>query len=187
VNTSNAVARVYARALFDIGVEDGSLGRIYDDLQGVKAAAESSTEAVQFLNSPKLRREDKIRVMDEIFKDHVSRPVLGLLHVLVEKRRESVLDNIIAEFGKYRDEHEGRVHARVTTARPLAEAERERLAAAIAKRTGKIVEIHEEIDPAVIGGIRVNLGDQVLDGTIRRRLEDLRREFNAAEFSAPAQ
>lgn len=183
MNTSNAVARVYARALFDIGVQAGSLGRIYDDLQGVKSAAESSTEAVQFLNSPKLRREDKIRVMDEIFKDHVSRPVLGLLHVLVKKRREPVLDNIIAEFGKYRDEHEGRVHAKVTTAKPLPEAEKERLAAAIAKRTGKIVDIQETIDPTVIGGIRVNLGDQVLDGTVRRRLEDLRREFNAVDRS----
>jgi F-type H+-transporting ATPase subunit delta len=107
--------------------------------------------------------------------------VLGLLHVLVDKRREMVLDNIIDEFAKYRDEHEGRVHARVTTAKSLDDAERERLVAALGKTTGKTVELHEKIDPAVIGGIRVNLGDYVLDGTVRRRLNELRRSFAAEQ------
>ena len=178
---SQAIARVYAKALFDIGIQDGSLGRIFDDLQGVKAAAEASPEAHRFLESPKLQREDKKRVLAEIFENHVSRPVLGLLMLLVDKRREPVLDNIIEEFAKYRDEHEGRVHARVTTARPLPDAEMKRLVAVLEKRTGKSVDLHEKIDPAVIGGIRVNLGDHVLDGTVRRRLEDLRRKFSAVE------
>jgi len=181
VNISQAVARVYAKALFDIGTANGSLGEIYDDLRGVQAVAEAGTQEGRFFGSPKLRRRDKKRILDEIFASRIGRPVLGLLHVLVDKRREMVLDNIIDEFAKYRDEHEGRVHARVTTAQTLPDAERERLVAALARTTGKTVELHEKIDPAVIGGIRVNLGDYVLDGTVRRRLNELRRSFAAEQ------
>jgi len=179
VNVSQVVARVYAKALFDIGSQEGILGQIYDDLRAVQEVAESGPTEGRFFNSPRLQRPDKKRILDEIFATHVCRPVLGLLHVLVDKRREPVFDNIVDEFAKYRDEHEGRVHARVTTARPLPDAERERLVAALAGRTGKTVELHETINPAVIGGIRVNLGDSVMDGTVRRRLQDLRRSFAA--------
>lgn len=181
MNISQSVARVYAKALFDIGTEDGSLGRIYDDLRGIQAVAESSPEEQRFFNSPKLQRADKKRIFDAVFAEHVCRPVLGLLHILVDKRREPVFDNIVAEFAKYRDEHEGRIHAKVTTARPMPEEEKVRLVAALAKRTGKEVDLHEKINPAVIGGIRVNLGDYVMDGTVRRRLEELRRSFAAEQ------
>jgi F-type H+-transporting ATPase subunit delta len=181
VNISQAVARVYAKALFDIGTENGSLGQIYDDLRGIQAVADSGLEETQFLNSPKLQREDKKRILAAVFAEHVSGPVMGLLNVLVDKRREPVFDNIVAEFAKYRDEHEGRVHARVTTAQPLSDDEKARLVAALAKQSGKEVDLHEKINPAVIGGIRVNLGDYVLDGTVRRRLNELRRSFAAEQ------
>ena len=181
MNVSQAVARVYARALFDIGSQEGALGQIYDDLRGVQAAADSSKDVVRFLQSPKLRRRDKKRIMHEIFSDQVCRPVMGLLQVLIDKRREPVFDNIVDEFEKYRDEHEGRVHVKITTAKPLSDDEKERLVAALSKTTGKSVDLHETTDPAVIGGIRVNLGDYVLDGTVRRRLDDLRRSFAAEQ------
>jgi len=179
VNISQAVARVYAKALFDIGTQEGNLGEIFDDLHGVQAAIEASREANNFLQSPKLQRPDKKRIMDEIFEGKVCRPVLGLIHVLIDKRREPVFDNIVAEFGKYRDEHEGRVHARVTTARPLPDDQKEALVAALQKSTGKTVDLQERINPSVIGGIRVNLGDYVLDGTLLRRVNELRRKLAA--------
>jgi len=180
VNTSQAVARVYAKALFDIGSQEGILGQIYDDLHGIQAAANAIPEANAFLQSPKLKRADKKLIMDELFADKVVRPVLGLLHVLIDKRREPCLDNIVAEFSKYRDEHEGRVHARVTTARPLPEDQLEALTNALAKSTGKTVKLQQRVNPAVIGGIRVNMGDYVLDGTVLRKMNELRRSFAAA-------
>jgi len=180
VNVSQAVARVYARALFDIGTQEGILGQIYDDLHAIQAVADATPEANAFLQSPKLKRADKKRVMNELFADKVARPVLGLLHVLIDKRREPCLDNIVEEFSKYRDEHEGRVHARVTSARPLSEDQLEALTNALAKSTGKTVQLQQKVNPAVIGGIRVNMGDYVLDGTLLRKMSELRRSFAAA-------
>ena len=179
MNISQAVARVYAKALFDIGTQEGNLGEIYDDLRGVQAGVEASPESNAFLQSPKLQRRDKKRIMDEIFADQVCKPVLGLIHVLIDKRREPVFDNIVAEFAKYRDEHEGRVHARVTSAKALDDDQREALIAALSKSTGKSVELNERINPSVIGGIRVNLGDYVLDGTLLRKMNELRRSLAA--------
>jgi F-type H+-transporting ATPase subunit delta len=176
VNVSPAAARVYARALFDIGVEEQMVGEIYDDLHAVLDALGGLDDELQALfNIPQLRREDKRRIFNEAFSGRVSRPVLGLLHILVQKRREPLFDNVVEEFGRYRDSHEGIVKASVTTARKLDEDLADALRTALEQRTKKQVVLQERVDPEVIGGIRINLGDTVLDGTIRRGLQDMRR------------
>ncbi|MGH9041494.1 MAG: ATP synthase F1 subunit delta [Acidimicrobiia bacterium] len=180
MNVSPAAARVYARALFDIGIGEQAVGSIYDDLHGVqKALDELDPELQAFFNMPHLRREDKRRIISLAFEGKVGRPVLGLLHILVQKRREPLFDNVVQEFARYRDQHEGVVQARVTTARKLDTDLADALRAALEQRTKRTVVLHERIDPEVIGGIRVNLGDSVLDGTIRRGLHDMRRSLTA--------
>jgi len=180
MNVSHAAARVYANALFDIGVEEGAVGSIYDDLHAVHDAIRGLDPELQvFFTMPQLRRDDKRRIIDMVFADKVGRPVLGLLHILVDKRRESLLDNVVEEFDHHRDRHEGRVEARVTTARKLDADVAEALKAALEQRTNKTVVLKERIDPEVLGGFRVNLGDYVLDGTVRRSLHDMRRSLAA--------
>lgn len=176
MNVSSAAARVYAKALFDIGLAGKSVGRIHDDLHAVHEAIRGlDLELRAFFNAPKLRRDDKRRILNAAFEGKVGRPVLGLLHVLVEKRREPLFDNVVAEFDRYRDAHEGLVQASVTTARKLEAELLDALRAALEQRTRRTVVLHQTIDPDVLGGIRVNLGDYVLDGTVRRGLKDLRR------------
>jgi F-type H+-transporting ATPase subunit delta len=180
VNVSPAAARIYAKALFDIGVEEQAVGEIYDDLHAAHdALAGLDAELQAFFGMPRLRRDDKRRIVNMAFEGKVSRPVLGLLNILVEKRRELLLDNIVEEFDRYRDRHEGRVQASVTTARKLDADLAEALRAALEQQTKKKVVLTERIDPNVIGGIRVNLGDSVLDGTLRRQLQDMRRTLAA--------
>lgn len=180
INVSNAAARVYAQALFDIGLEEQAVGSIYDDLHAVHAAIGGlDAELQSFFKMPQLRREDKRRIFKTAFEGKVGRPVLGLLLLLVEKRREPLFDNIVEEFDHYRDRHEGRVRASVTTARKLDAKLAQALRAALEQRTKKTVVLHERVDPEVLGGIRVNLGDSVLDGTVRRGLQDMRRSLAA--------
>jgi F-type H+-transporting ATPase subunit delta len=180
MNVSRAAARVYAKALFELGVAEKSVGRIYDDLHAVHAAIEGLDPKLRaFFQAPQLRREDKRRILHMAFEGKVSRPVLGLIHVLVQKRREPLFDNVVQEFDRYRDDHEGRVQARVTTARKLDDDLAAALRAALEQRTKRTVVLQQAIDPDVVGGIRVNLGDYVLDGTVRRGLMDLRRSLAA--------
>lgn len=176
MNVSHAAARVYAKALFDLGVEEGAVGKIHDELHAVHAAIRGlDPELLAFFNAPKLRRDDKRRILSLAFEGKVGRPVLGLLHVLVQKRREPLFDNVVEEFDRYRDQHEGRVQAIVTTAKKMDDDLVSALREALEARTKKQVELKQKIDPEVLGGIRVNLGDYVLDGTVRRGLEDMRR------------
>lgn len=182
MNVSNATARVYAKALFDIGTAEGGIGAIYDDLHAVHDALRGLDPELQaFFNLPQLRRDDKRRILNMAFEGKVGRPVLGLLHVLVQKRREPIFDNVVEEFDHYRDDHEGRIEATVTTARTLDAGLVEALRAALAQRTNKIVVLHERVDPELLGGIRLNLGDSVLDGTVRRGLQDMRRSLAATQ------
>jgi len=183
MNVSEAAARVYAKALFDIGTETGSVGQIYDDLHAVDDTLNAlESDLRTFFNLPQFRRAEKRRIINLAFEGKIGRPVLGLLNILVEKRRESLLDNVVDEFDHYRDLHENRVKARVVTARKLDDDLLDALRSALEQRTQKSVVLTEVVDPEVIGGLRVNVGDRVLDGTVRRSLQDMRRSLTATRL-----
>jgi F-type H+-transporting ATPase subunit delta len=176
VSVSQAAARVYAKALFDIGVEGGAADDIAVELRAVRNAIGGLDPQLQaFLETPQLHRDDKWQVMSLAFEGKVSRPVLGLLRVLVMKRREPLLRAIVDQFDELVDQKGGRVQADVVTARLLDADLADALRAALERHTQRQVVLHQRVDPNVIGGIRVSLGDLVVDGTIRRALTDMRR------------
>lgn len=180
MSISQTAARVYAKALFDIAVAGGALSQVSDELNAVRSALMGlDPELRGFFDMPQLRRDDKRRMINSAFGSRVSRPVLGLLNVLVEKRRESLLDTIVSEFDDLVDQHTGRVQASVTSARKLDADLADALRAALEQRTQRQVVLRQRVDPDVLGGIRVSLGDLVLDGTIRRGLSDMRRTLTA--------
>jgi F-type H+-transporting ATPase subunit delta len=174
VNISEAVARVYAEALLDMAKDKKELASIVDDLEAVHGLWGDTEGFRRFFCTPRLDPTNKKRILDAALEKRLGRPVLGLLHVLVDKRREPVLDNVIAQFEKYKDLREGRTHAHLTSARPLDKDQVESLRGEIERISGKQVMVHEKVDPAVLGGLRVRVGDYVLDGTLRRRLDRLR-------------
>ena len=182
MNDLGAAAGVYAKALFDLAVESQALGPISDDLHAVQDALHGlAPELRAVFELPRLRPADKRHILNLAFEDKVARPVLGLLHVLVQKRRELLFDGIVEEFDRYRDQSEGRVEAIVVTARKLDAEIALALRQALEQQTNKSVILQERIDPEAIGGIRVTLGDSVLDGTLRRELSDLRRSLVATD------
>ena len=178
---SQAAARIYATSLFDIGVAGGSLERISDELHAVRDAFGGlDLQLRSFFEMPQLPREAKKRVLDQAFGGKLSRPVMGLLHVLVDKRRELLLNAIIEEFDELLDVHEGRVKALVVAARPLDAELAEAIRVALENRTGHQVVLQQRVDPNVIGGLRVSLGDLVVDGTLRKALSDMRQMLTSS-------
>lgn len=181
MSISLAAARIYATALFDIGVEGDSLDRISDELQAVRGAiAGLPADQRVFFELPQVRKEDKLQAIERAFGDRVSRPVLGLLHVLVDKRRELLLGAIVTQFDGLLDEHYGRLQATVTTAHPLTTELADALRSALERQTQRQVVLHESVDPSLIGGFRVRLGDLIVDGTLRRALSDMRRALTSS-------
>ena len=138
-------------------------------------AFQSSRFAMVIFGSPRLDPTAKKRVLQAALGDRLDRPVMGLLHVLVDKRREMLIDNICDEFDRYRDLREGRQHTYVTAARPLDEDQLAEIVSRLEKATGKKILLHTKVDPRVVGGLRIKLGDKIIDGTVRRRLQQLKR------------
>lgn len=178
-NISQAVARVYAEALLDLSTQQGNLPRVVDDLHAVLALTEKDPTFRSFWASHRLERKVKKGIVTKALGDRIDRPVLGLLHVLVDKQRELVLDNIVAEFDRYRDIREGRLHAHVTSAKPLAEDQKADIVRRLEASTGKKIRLHEKVEPGVLGGLSVKLKDRIIDGTARSRLDRLRRALMA--------
>ena len=175
LNVSQAVARVYAQALSDLGEDEGVLPRIADDLHALRELFDTDANFREFFGSPRLDPPAKKRVLHEMLGERIGRPAMGLLHVLIDKRREMLLDNIADEFDRYRDLREGRQHVYVTAARPISEDQLSEIRERLEKATGKKILIHQKIDPHVVGGLRIKLGDKVIDGTVRQRLHQLRQ------------
>ena len=180
MNVSQAVARVYAQALIDLGEDSDCLPQIVDDLHAAQALYDDRTFR-EFFTSPRIEPAAKKKILNATLSDKLGRPVLGILNVLIDKGREMILDNVVDEFERFRDFREGRIHAYVTTARPLEEEQRKKLADRIARATDKEIAIHERIDPRILGGLIVKVGDKVLDGSIRRRLLGLKQALVAAK------
>lgn len=178
---SDPVARVYAAALTEIGRETRSLGAIYDDLHALRSLYDGDTWFRRFFTSPRIDREVKWAALHKAFEGKLGRPVLGFLKVLVMKGREPWLDNVVDQFGKFKDLAENRIHAYLTVAAPLADDLKQLLQVRIERASGKNVEIHEFVDPSVLGGAGIRVGDKVIDRTLRTRLAALGRRLVSEE------
>src|SRR5262245_13860996 len=115
-NPSDPVARAYAAALAELGREKRQLGAIYDDLRALLELYEKDAYFRAFFTSPRLDREVKWHAVEKALKGKVGRPVVGLLKVLIDKGRETALDNLVRHFEHLKDQAENRVHAYVTVA-----------------------------------------------------------------------
>ena len=175
MSRSRSTARVYAAALMEIARETDSLGQVYDDLKALWELYDGDREFRAFFTSPRIDPDEKNRIVKLALGDKIGKPVLGLLHVMIEKGREPLLDNVAQEFAHFKDLAEGKVHLHVRSARALDEDQKNEIVSLVAQKSGKTVELHEHIEPDLIGGTIVRLDDYVIDGSLKRKLKALRK------------
>jgi F-type H+-transporting ATPase subunit delta len=171
------IARNYAETLLVLASKAEDLrgwGRTITDLA---TAVEQDATLRLFLESPRIGAGEKIRVLGQAFQDRMPRLMVRFLQSLVTHRRQMLIPEIAREYLDLVDAAEGRMHARVTLARESSDAEVKAIAAQLSRVFGKEVVPHVTIDPAIVGGVLVNVGDTVLDGSVRKRLGTLRRRM----------
>jgi F-type H+-transporting ATPase subunit delta len=179
---SNPVARRYALALYQEAEEQGVVERTDDDVQALRETLDASRELVALFESPIVAREKKEAVVRKLFEGRLGELTLRFVGLLFEKEREDLLPAVVRAYGALRDARLGLVEAAVRTARPLGYDETQQLERALAQRTGKQVRLRMEVDPALIGGLVVRIGDRVYDRSVRHQLDVLREQLHHRAF-----
>ncbi|EYF05589.1 F0F1 ATP synthase subunit delta [Chondromyces apiculatus] len=174
----DSIARRYARAIFEIGKETGTLPRLTQDL-GEFSATYAENEELRFvLDNPLLPEAQREALLADLgTRMSLSDTTLRALRLLGQRRRLPALPAIARQLSRLADEDQGVVRAVVTSAGPLNEAYLARLRAEIEKATGKKVAITHKQDPSLIAGVVTKIGDQVIDGSVRARLSSFRESL----------
>jgi len=180
LTVGSRVARRYAAALFRAALDRGQVPQVFEELKRLRELIDSLPELAEALFSPTIRRPDKHRVIDRLFAESASPLVLSFLHLCVEKHRPEVIVEVLEPYAELRDEHENVARATIVCAVELTEEHKQRLVAALERYTGKQLVVQFRVDPGVVGGVLVVVGDTVLDGTLRQALEQMRQRLLAA-------
>jgi F-type H+-transporting ATPase subunit delta len=173
------IAEVYSRALFEAAKENGVLDRVHDELGEFAEALDQDRNLQVFLFSPYFSSEEKKQGIDRIVEDADPR-LLHFLELLAERHRMPALFRIRREFDAMWAEENKLLPVTVTSAVPLDPAIVEEIGRAIEQQTGRKVELSSNVDPEVLGGLVVRVGNLVLDATVRNRLEQLRKQVAKA-------
>jgi F-type H+-transporting ATPase subunit delta len=180
VAQKDKVIQGYARALFAVADAEGELDRVEDELYRFGKSVEDQPALREALIDPSLPAERKIAVIREILENKASRHTIALLGFLVEEGRTKDLSAILESLAQVVAVQQSKAVAEVRSAVPLDEQRRTKLAKALSKATGKDVELKVLVDPSLVGGIVARVGDQVFDGSVRRKLEMARGQLARA-------
>lgn len=173
-------ARRYARAFLKISLENEKLDRVYSDMQSIRQVLDNSRDLVSSLESPVIRLDIKREVVRQIFSESVDPLTFRFLDFVIEKRRADLLDSIVDGFLAAYNTHIGRVDVQVASAVDLEDEMRNRLVSILEKQIEGSVAIESRTDAYLLGGLSVQIGDTIIDGTVRHKLNKLAMSFKEA-------
>lgn len=171
-----AVARRYAEAIFDLGVQEGSLDRWLSDLRLI-AEAYSNRRLSFILRQPRIPFARKEAIVRDLLEKQVTQQALALALLLVERELVELAPKVAEAFEQKLNDYRGLAKATVTTAIPMDQRELGEVATYLQAITGKKITLETKVDPAILGGIVAQIGDTLIDGSVRRRLALLREQI----------
>lgn len=166
----------YADALFRVLQAEGELDRVENELYHFGKTLESNHELRQALSDQSVPVDKRVSVVQDLLEKKASPHTIGLITFIVAQGRARQLPQILDELSDLAAEARQHVVAEVRSAVSLDDKQQDELAVALGKATGKNVEVKVVVDPSVIGGVVAKVGDTVIDGSIKRRLEQLREQ-----------
>ena len=166
------VARPYAEALFKAALETDSLGAVAEGLAFVAAAA-ADPQMRSAITNPRVSAQQKKDLFAAVAGERLGAELKKLVALLVDNHREVLIGDIAGQFEELKREHEKVVRARITSAQPLSDGQRTEIVSALEKRYGKKVEAELDVDPQLLGGARVQVGDQVINASVRDALAQM--------------
>ncbi len=167
----------YAEALFAVAHVEDALDVVADELHDVRDAIAGDDQLRMALTDPMIPSERRQAVVERLIGDRAHPVTTNLVSFLVGAGRAGDLPAIVDRMVQMTAESHDAVVAEVRSAHPLSDDQRRRLADALAERTGQAVDVRVSVDPAILGGVITQIGDTVIDGSVRTRLARLRDRF----------
>lgn len=173
---TRSTARRYAEAAFEIALRDDTMDAWRDAL-ALADERLTSTEVLRLLANPSVPTASRVSVLDQILAGDVGGAPRNLLALMVRRGRFELLPDVIREFTRLYRRREGIVEATVTSATELDAGEVKALHERLVSITGSQIELQHHVDPELLGGVQVRVGDRLIDGSVRGRLERLRSDL----------
>lgn len=170
----------YATAIFELAKAEDALETVEKQLYAVARSITTSNELRDSLGNPQIPLERKQGIIDDLIGGRASTLTVGLVNFLVGQGRGAELPEIVDRFVEVAAQSRSKAVAEIRSAVPLDEATLERLAAALSRVTGKTLEVKTVVDAGVVGGVVARVGDVVIDGSIARRLAELREALKTS-------
>jgi F-type H+-transporting ATPase subunit delta len=171
---NQTLARRYATAIFQLASDGNAVDRVGHDLHAFVAALDADADVNRFFRSPVVDRTEKAAVIGEAF-GMLHELVLHAIFLLIRKRREALVGEIVAQFDILERQARGAQTLNVTSARPLSQPDLDALVSKLGAAFKTGFDVTQNVDPELIGGVRITMGDKRIDGTIAGRLDDLAR------------
>ena len=169
---NETLARRYATAVFQLAQEAGKVQPVQHDLHTFVEALDRDETVRRFFRSPVVDRKEKETIVAQAFAK-LDPIALHTVLLLIRKRRESLAETIVEQFDVLEREARGAQELRVVSARPLAQNELDTLVQRLSAAYRTKFDVTQSVDPSLIGGIRITMGDRLIDGTIAGRLDDI--------------
>lgn len=170
-------ARRYAKSLSEIANEQNASEDLAADMRLIASTIEQSRDLHVLLQSPIVRTDKKLSILNTIFGGEIGTISLRFIEIIVRKKREKLLGDIAGAYLDLHRQKQGIVLADITTAVEITDEERAKARELIGRWGGDSVELNEKVDPSVIGGFLIRVGDKQYDDTIAGRLHDMRRQL----------
>ncbi|MCC9135861.1 ATP synthase F1 subunit delta [Pontibacter silvestris] len=171
------VASRYAKSLIELASERNELENVHKDMQQFSKVVSQNRELHLLLRNPIVKSDKKLAIINAIFSGRVQELTLAFFKIVARKNRESVLEFIATEFEKQYNELKGIQTAKVISAIPLTPGLREQLGQKLVAETGQTIELEEIIDPSLIGGFVLRVGDKQIDSSVKHSLLKLKNNF----------
>ncbi len=167
----------YAKSILDLALERGVLEKIWQDFRAVEATCESNPDFVRMLKNPIILADKKKAVLKLVFPD-VHEITALFINILVNKRREGFLADVANRFLFQYDQHKNITRGELVSTAPLSEAQKAIIKKVVEEELKTSFELVERIDPSLIGGFTLRVGDKLFDSSISTRLRKLKQEFS---------
>ncbi|MGR6837376.1 F0F1 ATP synthase subunit delta [Syntrophomonas erecta] len=181
LNTS--VARRYAEAFFSIAQEQKKVDEFQQELEKIVQIIKETENLEAYFAHLLIPPKEKKDIATKIFAKHISQLTMNFLLMIIDKRRETYISMIADEYKNMADESRNIAKADLISAHDVPEAEVKALAEKLSASSGKTVHLKVKVDPSLIGGVKIRLGDQIIDGTVAKKLEMLRENLMQAKIS----